>query len=39
MLSFRLGNYDYKIGIFELNDVFHFPKDQDAMVNFNRDEF
>ena len=27
LLNFRLGNQDHTIGLFELNDVFHFPKD------------
>ena len=39
MLSFRLGNQNHSMGLFELNDVFQFPKDQDANVNFDRDEF
>ena len=39
MLNFRLGNQDHSIGLFELNDVFHLPKDRDANVNFNRDAF
>ena len=39
MLSFRLGNQDHTISLFELNDVFHFQKDQDANVNFDGDEF
>ena len=39
MLNFRLGNQNYSIVLFELNDVFHFPKDQDAMIDFNRHDF
>ena len=39
MLNFRLGNQYHSIGLFELNDVFHFPKDQDANIDFNRDAF
>ena len=39
MLNFRLGNQEHSIGLFELNDVFHFPKDQEANIEFDRDEF
>ena len=39
MLNFRLGNQDHSIGLFMLNDVFHFLKDQDANVDFNKDAF
>ena len=39
ILNFRLGNQDHTIGLFELNDVFHFPKDQDANVDYDRDVF
>ena len=39
MLNFRLGNQDHSIGLFELNDVFHFPKDQEANIEYDRDEF
>ena len=39
ILNFRLGNQDYTIGLFELNDVFHFPKDQDENVDYDRNEF
>ena len=39
ILNFRLGNQDHTIGLFELNDVFHFPKDQKANIDFDRDEF
>ena len=39
MLNFRLGNQDHTIGLFELNDVFHFPKDQEADIDFYRDVF
>ena len=39
MLSFRLSNQDQSISLFKLNDIFYFPKDQDANVNFDRDEF
>ena len=27
ILNFRLSNHDHTIGLFELNDIFHFPKD------------
>ena len=27
ILNFKLGNQDHTIGLFELIDVFHFPKD------------
>ena len=36
MLNFRLGNQDHIIGLFELNDAFHFLKDQDANTNYDR---
>ena len=39
MLNFRLGNQDHSIGLFELNDVFHFPKNQEANIEYDRDEF
>ena len=39
LLNFKLGNLDHTIGLFELNDVFHFPKDQDANIDFDRDDF
>ena len=39
ILNFRLGNQDHAISLFELNDVFHFPKDQDANIDFDRDAF
>ena len=39
LLNFRLGNQDHTIGLFELNDVFHFPKNQDADIDFDRDDF
>ena len=39
ILSFRLGNQDHSIGLFELNEVFHFPKDQEANIEYDRDEF
>ena len=39
MLNFRLGNQDHIIGLSELNDVFHFSKDQEANINFDKDEF
>ena len=39
MLNFRLGNQDHTIGLFELNDVFHLPKDQEANIYFDRDVF
>ena len=37
-LNFRLGNQDHTIGLFALNYVFHFPKDQEANIDFDRDE-
>ena len=39
LLNFRLGNQDHTIGLFELNDVFHFPKDQEANIDIDRNEF
>ena len=39
LLNFRLGNQDHTIGLFELNDVFHFPKHKDANIEFDRDVF
>ena len=39
LLNFRLGNQDHTIGLFELNDVFHFPKDKEANIEYDRDEF
>ena len=39
LLNFRLGNQDHIISLFKLNDVFHFPKNKDANVEFDRDEF
>ena len=39
MLNFKLGNQEHIIGLFEFNDAFHFPKDQDANIDFDRHEF
>ena len=39
MLNFRLGNQDHIIGLFELNDAFHFSKYQDANIDFDRHKF
>ena len=39
ILNFRLGNQDHTIGLFKLNDIFHFPKDQDANIVYDRHEF
>ena len=39
MLEFRLGNETHHLGIFELNDIFHFPKNENAHVEFDRNEF
>ena len=39
LLKFRLGNMEHQLGLFELNDVFHFPKNQDANVEYDRDAF
>ena len=39
VLNFKLGNQDHIISLFELNDVFHFPKDQEANIDFDRDVF
>ena len=39
MINFRLGNQNHSIFLFKINDAFHFSKDQDAMVDFDRDKF
>lgn len=39
MLNFRLGNEEHSLGLFELNDVFHFPKNQDANAVYDRHKF
>ena len=39
LLKFHLGNMEHQLGLFELNDVFHFPKNQDANVEYDRDAF
>ena len=39
MLKFHLGNEDHQLGFFKLNDVFHFPKNQDTNIAYDRDEF
>ena len=39
MMTFRLGNKEYSIGLFELNDVFLFPTNQDVMVEYDRHAF
>ena len=39
LLKFCLGNMEYQLGLFELNDVFHFPKNQNANVEYDRDAF
>ena len=39
LLKFCLGNMEHQLGLFELNDVFHFPKNQDANVEYDRDAF
>ena len=38
-MTFRLGNEEHSMGLFELNDVFHFPVNQDAMVEYDRYAF
>ena len=39
LLKFHLGNMEHQLGLFELNDVFHFPKNQDANIKYDRDTF
>ena len=39
MMTFWLGNEEHSMDLFELNDVFHFPVDQDAMVEYDRHAF
>ena len=39
MLKFCLGNMEHQLGLFELNDVFHFPKNQNANVEYDRYAF
>ena len=39
ILNFRLSNQYNTIGLSKLNDIFHFPKDQDANVDYDRDVF
>ena len=38
-LSFCLGNENFIIGVFELNDVFYFPKGEEAQIKYDTDEF
>ena len=38
LLTFRLGNEEHNLGLFELNNVF-FPKDQDANVEYDKHDF
>ena len=39
LITFRLGNKEHSMGLFELNDVFHFSANQDAMVEYDRHAF
>ena len=39
MLTFHLGNEEHTLGLFALSDVFHFPKNQDANIDYDRYEF
>ena len=39
LMTFRLGNVNHTIGLFELNDAYNFPPNESAMVEFDRDEF
>ena len=39
LLKFYLGNVKHQLGLFELSDVFHFSKNQDANIEYDRDAF
>ena len=38
-IKFRLGNIEFKLELFKLNDVFEFPYVHEANVVFDKDEF
>ena len=38
-MKFRLGNREHTMGMFEFNDAYNFPPNQNTMVQFDRDEF
>ena len=38
-ISFRLRNMDFKLELFKLNDVFEFPKDHEANIQFDKNGF
>ena len=38
-LSFRLGNENFTIGVFELNVAFHFSKGEKAQIKYDRNKF
>ena len=37
--TFRLGNRDFQLNLFELNDVLEFPKGHEANIQFDKNEF
>ena len=39
LMTFHLGNREHTMGMLEFNDAYNFPLNQNAMVQFNRDEF
>ena len=39
LIKFNLGNVEHQLGLFKLNDVFHFPKNQDTNVEYDRYAF
>ena len=38
-MTFCLGNREHTMGMFEFNDVYNFLQNQNAMIQFDRNEF
>ena len=38
IMSFRLGNENFTLNLFQLNYVFHFLTNQEANIQFDKDE-
>ena len=38
-ITFRLGNKDFRLELYKLNEVFEFPKGHEANIVFDKDEF
>ena len=38
-INFRLGNRDFKLELFKLNDVFKLSKGHEAHIQFDKNEF